>query len=35
LVTVECVYFCVYFCETEGIANAIPLYYNVIIDYSH
>ncbi len=31
LVTVECVYFCVYFCEMEGVALAIPLYYNVII----
>ena len=28
LVTVECVYFC----ETEGVAFAIPLYYNVIIE---
>ena len=28
LVTVECVYFC----ETEGVALAIPLYYNVVID---
>jgi hypothetical protein len=30
LVTVECVYFC----ETEGVALAIPLYYNDVIDDS-
>ena len=34
LATVECVFFCVYFCETEGGRSAIPLYYNGIIDGS-
>lgn len=33
LATVECVFFCVYFCEIGGVVFAIPLYYNVIIDY--
>ncbi|SIR87426.1 hypothetical protein SAMN05421858_4241 [Haladaptatus litoreus] len=32
--TVECVFFCVIFCETEGVAYAIPLYYNSIINYA-
>ncbi|SIR97364.1 hypothetical protein SAMN05421858_4882 [Haladaptatus litoreus] len=39
LVTVECVFFCVIFCvifcEMEGVALAIPLSYNVVIDNAH
>ena len=31
LATVECIFFCVYFCEAEGVAFAILLYYNGVI----